>query len=122
MIILSDLAVAVLAVGFALMGVGAIAAPTRVTRQFGVVSLDADGRNEVRAVYGGFGLVVAAMLCLALAAPDLRAGVCLTVGMALGGMAGGRLVSWALDRRIGKAPAAYLVLETLGASALLYAA
>lgn len=37
------------------MGIGAIAKPTVVTAQFGILELTPAGRNEVRAVYGGFG-------------------------------------------------------------------
>jgi hypothetical protein len=122
MTVLPDLAVALAAAGFALMGVGALAAPTLVTRQFGIADLDRDGRNEVRAVYGGFGLTIAAMLGLALAAPELRAGICLTVGAALAGMASGRLVSWALDGALGRTAGAYLALEAVAAAGLAYAA
>lgn len=122
MTLLPDLAAIVPALGFALMGVGALAAPTLVTRQFGIPALGVDGRNEVRAVYGGFGLAVAATLALALAAPDLRAGICLTIAAALAGMAGGRLVSWARDGALGRAPGAYLAIEAAAAAALAYAA
>ncbi|MCA9605081.1 MAG: DUF4345 family protein [Myxococcales bacterium] len=117
-----DLVIALLASGFALMGVGALAAPALVTRQFGLPDLGIDARNEVRAVYGGFGVVVAIMLAVGLLRPELRAGICLTVGVALGGMASGRIVSAAVDRSLGRVPAAYLLLESLGAVALVCAA
>ena len=61
-----DVVVAVIAVAFLLMGVGAFAKPELVTRQFGIDALDADGRNEVRAVYGGFGLAMSGILLAAL--------------------------------------------------------
>ncbi len=38
------------------MGIGATAKPTWVTARFGMPVLMRAGRNEVRAVYGGFGL------------------------------------------------------------------
>ena len=105
-----------------LMGLGAIAAPTRVTRQFGILELTAAGRNEVRSVYGGFGVAMATMLALALWRPELRSGICLTTAAALAGMAGGRLLSWLIDRQIGRYPLFYLCLEAVVASLLFYAA
>jgi len=107
---------------FILMGCGALVAPVLVTRQFGISDLTPAGRNEVRAVYGGFGLALAAMLGLAIWNPDLRTGICLTVSAALAGMAGGRLLSGLVDRRIDPLPAVYLGLEALVAGLLLYAA
>jgi hypothetical protein len=118
----SNAIVGALAVLFAIMGVGALAAPLLVTRQFGIPTLTAEGRSEVRAVYGGFGIAIAAVLLVAIREPSLRAGVCTTVASALAGMAAGRVVSAALDRTIGRAPALYLVLEAIGAVALVYAA
>lgn len=105
-----------------MMGLGAIAAPTRVTRQFGILELTAAGRNEVRSVYGGFGVAMATMLALALWRPELRSGICLTTTAALAGMAGGRVLSWLIDRQIGRYPLFYLCLEAVVASLLFYAA
>ncbi|MEL6257969.1 MAG: DUF4345 family protein, partial [Pseudomonadota bacterium] len=84
---LSDLFLWIAWVGFFVMGVGALLAPTLVTRQFGFGDLTPAGKSEIRAVYGGFGLAMAAMLLVAAFAPNLRAGICLTLGMALLGMA-----------------------------------
>jgi membrane associated rhomboid family serine protease len=119
---LHDGLVLVAAAGFALMGAGSILAPLAVTRQFDVPTLTPAGRNEVRAVYGGFGLAISAMLVLVLWTPELRPGVCLTIAAALGGMAGGRLLSALIDRELGRLPFLYLCLETLGAALLVYAA
>ena len=118
----NDMTVVALASAFALMGIAALAKPTLVTRQFGIRGLEAAGRSEVRAVYGGFGLATSGALLLALRSPLLHAGICLTVGVALAGMALGRVVSWALDHRIEPAPLLYLALELLGAAALISAA
>jgi hypothetical protein len=111
----------VLAALFAFMGAVAMVAPERVTRQFGIDALNRDGRNEVRAVYGGFGLAMAAGFVAAQALPELRNGFCLAAALALGGMAGGRVVSAAIDRGIGRFPVLYGVLESIGAAASLYA-
>lgn len=118
----SELSIAIVVAGFAFMAVAAIIAPTRVTVQFGIPELTVAGRNEVRAIYGGFGLAIAGTLAAALVAPGLRPGVCLAAGAALAGMAGGRVLSALLDRQIGRFPLAYLVVEVVGASLLIYAA
>lgn len=112
-----------LALTFALlMGLGAIAAPVRVTRQFDIFELTAAGRNEVRSVYGGFGLAMAAMFAVAFWRPDLRSGICLTAAAALAGMAGGRVLSALIDRQIGRYPLFYLCLEALLSGLLFYGA
>lgn len=109
------------ALGFAAMGWIAIAAPQCVLAQFGVPNLNVDGRNEVRAVYGGFGLAIAALLGFALIMPALREGICLAVAVALGGMAAGRLLSAAIDSTLGRTPLIYMVIELLGAALLVLA-
>lgn len=101
------------------MGIGAIFNPVLVTRQFGIFELTTAGRNEVRAVYGGFGVFIALALLMALRQPELREGVLFAVAAALGGMATGRLVSAAIDRAIDRAPLGYLVLEVIVALMLV---
>ena len=107
---------------FAVMGVGALVVPDRVTEQFDVPTLTIAGRNEVRAVYGGFGIAMAAMLIVASTSMDLRLGVGLTIGVALIGMAVGRLVSAVIDRSLPSRPLMYLVVELLAAAVILYGA
>ena len=118
---LSTVILVILALAFALMGIGALASPTVVTRQFGIPSLTPAGRSEVRAVYGGFGLAIAGLLIYAVINADLREGISLTVAVALLGMAAGRLVSAAIDRSMSKAAALYLVIELVGGGLLLIA-
>jgi len=101
------------------MGFGAIAEPAFVMAQFGILELTPAGRNEVRAVYGGFGIFMALALVVALRQPELRSGIVFAVAAALGGMAAGRLVSAAVDRAIDRAPLAYLALEVIVAVMLL---
>ena len=56
--------------------------------------------SEVRAVYGGFGLAMAAVLTYtAVDAGSNRTGITLPVGIGLAGMAFGRLVSAVVDGR-----------------------
>ena len=106
---------------FASMGVVALVRPARVLGYFGVRELGADGRNEVRAVYGGFGLAVALTLAAALELPALRPGVLATVALAVFGMAAGRVVSWALDGRGGGYPALFFGVEIALGAALVTA-
>jgi hypothetical protein len=107
--------------GFMVMGIGAILLPIRVTAQFEIPSLTASGKNEVRAVYGGFGLAMALMLFFALEVSAMRTGILMTVAVALTGMATGRVISTFIDKTIGKIPIFYLLLEVIF-SALLYMA
>ena len=92
------IAVDVVIVFFAGMGLMALVSPESITRIFDIPTLTNAGRNEIRAVYGGFGLAVAAMLVLALYTPALRAGVLLAVAAALAGMAAGRVVAALVER------------------------
>lgn len=97
--------------GFPAMGVGALAWPGRVTARFGIPDLTTAGRSEIRAVYGGFGVLMATVLLVALQRTDLRAGILLTFTCALGGMAAGRVLSALTDRQIDRRPLCYLLLE-----------
>ncbi|MGP8301186.1 DUF4345 domain-containing protein [Streptomyces inhibens] len=77
------------------MGLYGLAAPARLVRPFGIRLDGATARTEVRAVYGGFGVAMAALLGWAAADPAdaLRRGAVLAVAVALLGMAGGRLAA-----------------------------
>ena len=105
---------------FAFMGVGSIVLPSKTLAQFGISDLNADGRNEVRAVYGGFGLATALLLIAATQVPEIRFGVMLSIGVALSGMAFGRIISALIDREIGRIPLFYLVLELIAAVLLFW--
>lgn len=109
------------AVFFAGMGLVALARPEQVLAFFGTPSLSRDGRNEVRAVYGGFGLAVVSLLLVALEQPALRPGVLLTVALALVGMAAGRLISALIDGLPGFYPCLFFAVELALAAALLVA-
>jgi hypothetical protein len=110
---MQDLPVYLAMTGFLLMGVGALLKPVLVTGQFGVRELSAAGRNEIRAVYGGFGVTMAAVLTLSLLDPELRPGILISVALALGGMAVGRLISAAIDRQFDRAPLVYFIFESV---------
>ena len=93
------------------MGIVALVAPRYVFTFFGAEAQTADIRNEIRAVYGGFGLAMAAVLIVTRAG-DLAAGVQLTIAIALLGMAAGRVVAFFLERT-GPWPWVFLVSEAV---------
>ncbi|MFG3618415.1 DUF4345 family protein [Nocardia sp. NPDC047654] len=106
------------------MGAYALAAPAALIRPFGIRLTEAGARYEVRAVYGGFGLAMAAVLAVAaLDLASLRGGIMVAVGAALAGMALGRVASAVLDERTAFYPTwFYGMVETVGAVALFAAA
>jgi hypothetical protein len=111
------------AVFFVGMGLFALARPAALIRPFGITLPIPESRAEVRAVYGGFGLAIAAMLVLAATGHPARDGILITVAAALGGMAFGRLVSGAVDRPKAFYPNwFYFLVEIVGAAGLLWAA
>ena len=109
----------VVAALFAAMGIVALARPEQIVEYVGTPSLTIDGRNEVRAVYGGFGLAIAALLIVGAGVPEYRGGVLLCTAVALYGMAAGRLFSWLLEGSSGIWPRVYFVVEIVLASALV---
>lgn len=104
------------AAAFAGMGVAGLLKPQFVMDYFGV-SLTKDGRNEVRAVYGGFGLAIGGALIWATQNGRYGAGIIFTVAVALAGMATGRAISAAIERP-GKWPIVFFVMEAVGVTAL----
>ena len=90
--------IAVTAVFFLGMGLYALAAPAALIRPFGVTPETPTSRSEIRAVYGGFGLAIAAVLVYAAwRGGDVGKGILITVGIALAGMALGRVASAVVD-------------------------
>jgi hypothetical protein len=117
----SNFIIVLVAMAFALMGVVALVAPSRIVAQFDVKELSSKGRSEVRAVYGGFGVAMSTVLFWALRTPTVREGICIALAGALAGMALGRAISALIDRGIARFPVMYLFIEAVGA-ALLFAA
>jgi hypothetical protein len=112
----------VVAVLFAVMGLGALVRPALIWAPFGVEPTTPEARSEVRAVYGGFGLALAALLVLTDDSAALRDGVLVTVAVSLAGMAAGRLVSALTEpRTLLRSPGFFLVVE-VGLAALTLAA
>lgn len=102
------------------MGVYALVAPASLVRPFRIYIDSAEGRSEVRAVYGGFGIAIAALLFAVSAREDeIRTGVLVTVGVALAGMALGRVISRLADRSTSFYPIwFYFLVESVGAGVL----
>ena len=114
--------IGVIAVFFLGMGVYALAAPAALVRPFGITLPDSASRSEVRAVYGGFGLAIAAMLVYAAVAEgDLRKGILITIGAALAGMAFGRVAAAILGDRTAFYPNWFYFLVEAVAAAVLFA-
>jgi hypothetical protein len=114
----------VMAMFFLAMGVYALFAPTALARPFHITIDSPEGRSEIRAVYGGFGIAIAAVLIAAvLDIGGLRTGMVLTVAAALAGMAAGRLISRLADKPTAFYPIwFYFCIEGLGAALLVIAA
>lgn len=83
---------------FLIMGLCALVRPGFVVSFVQLVPDTADARNEIRAVYGGFGIVMALLLVVAACIEPVKTGVLLTVSGALLGMAGGRVISVLIER------------------------
>ncbi|WP_454789122.1 DUF4345 domain-containing protein [Mycolicibacterium lutetiense] len=115
--------IAVVGVFFLGMGVYALTAPQAILRPFDYDLRTAAARAEVRGVYGGFGIAIAAVLAYAATAPgEVRTGILITVGAALAGMAVGRALSAVFDERTSFYPNwFYCLVEAIGAGALFWA-
>lgn len=114
--------IGVIAVFFLGMGGYALAAPAALVRPFGTTLGGDAARSEVRAVYGGFGLAIAAVLAYAAAAGgELRTGILITVGAALVGMAFGRVAAAILGDRTAFYPNWFYFLVESIAGAVLFA-
>ncbi len=111
----------IVAVGFLLMALVAFASPASVVSYFGISELSIDGRNEVRAVYGGFGLAVAGMVAAAPYWPRFGPGILLAVALSLFGMALGRAISRAADGGAGLYPWLFFTIEIAAGAALISA-
>jgi hypothetical protein len=99
---------------FAAMGATLLIWPEALARVTNQEPATPESRNEIRAVYGGFGIAIALALFVAMVYSDYRGGIMLTVGLALIGMAGGRGYAAYLER-----PTSNIIWGLLGAEALL---
>ena len=109
------------AIGFLAMGIWSIVVPERFLRTFGSRVEGRDGRAEVRAVYGGFGIAMAVILAYTSFDPTYRTGVLLVTAVALAGMALGRILSGMVDRGLSPLMAGTAIGEGLAALVLYLA-
>jgi|GEM_PF-873760 len=109
--LIARIAIVLVAAFFALMGAYGLADPQGVLAIFAPQEFNLEMRNEIRAVYGGFGLAVAGVLLFSLRRSVWTAGVRLAVAVAVLGMAGGRLVSFVLEQPAGNGPVLLLFVE-----------
>lgn len=107
------------AIAFGIMGLIGIFAPATLGGWVGHDALGRDAANEFRAVYGGFGLAMAGVL-LATQGSPAGPGVQLTAGVALVGMAGGRVLAALLDGPPSARMWIYAVGETAIGLALVF--
>lgn len=106
---------------FAAMGFYALARPAAVLAIFGVRVETTEGTTEVRTVYGGFGVAVAAALTYAaLAEPPWGRGLIFAVCVSAAGMAGGRIVGMAASRRAALFPTLTFLFVELTIAVLLF--
>lgn len=98
---------------FGAIGVSAMIRPRNLLQGFSIEANEPESRNEIRAVYGGFPLAVAALLIFSLTRPDPSDGILIALATSSAGMAIGRIVSVMIDRKIDRDPAIYIVLELI---------
>jgi len=108
---------ALVAIIFLAIGIYALLWPKKVYAHFGVRVETPEGRNEIRAVYGGMCLAIGILLLEAPWLGDMANGILLTVMALLAGMAAGRIVSLFVERA-GLVPMIFMGLEILGAGLL----
>ena len=108
---------------YAGLGLATLISPDRIPQTFGVTASTPASRTEVRAVYGGFGLAVGALLAAApWLAPPVASGIYLAAAFATLGMAAGRLIGALIERPTAFYPIGFwLVAELAVGSALLAA-
>ena len=107
-----SLLVIAVAVFFLGMGIVALWRPALVLGLFGTVVNTSEGCNEVRAVYGGYGVAMGVLLAGSFAMPaSFRSSILLCVAVAVLGMMIGCLISFGIDRRAGFYPLLFLGVE-----------
>ena len=117
---METIAIVVVGVFFLAMGGYALVAPAALARPFRMRIDTPESRSEIRAVYGGFGIAVAGVLGAAAAdVGGIRTGVVIAVGVALAGMALGRLVSRMIDSGTAFYPIWFYFCVEVAAAALL---
>ena len=71
--------------------------PEKILNYLGCEIFSRNGKNEVRAVYGGLRIGIGLLLLATVSMPGIRTGIFLTVGIVLLGTILGRVISVLLD-------------------------
>lgn len=96
---------------FLLMGLAALIRPNFIVSIFGVSETNPEFRNEIRAVYGGYGLLAGIGLIICkLYFIKLQTGFAFAFALSLAGMAVGRIISLKIEKT-NKVPIIFIVLE-----------
>ena len=109
--------IAINAIFFFGMGLSALVKPQFVVSFVKLIPETVDARNEIRAVYGGFGIAMSGLLVYSAYVPSIKIGVLIAVAVSLLGMAVGRVVSLLIERP-GLWPICFIFMES-GLAALL---
>jgi len=118
------MSISILIIAFAFLGMGltGLVKPAFIMKLVDGSAETINSRNEIRAVYGGFGVCLAILLFVSpTLLPELTLGIYVAVGVALAGMALGRLISGLIERP-GILMWLYLLVEALAAVILFNAA
>ena len=111
----STTVIALAAALFLGMGIHGLVTRAHLVAPFGLRAGTPESRSEMRAVYGGFGVTVAAVLAVAvLDTGVLRRGVAVAVAAALAGMALDRVVCRVAGDRTGFLPRLVPLLRSAG--------
>jgi len=98
---------------FLSIGVYVLARPANTLDIMNIPIESADGRNEMRAVYGGMCLAIGGALLWAPSLEALGQGITIAITLQLVGMVLGRLWSFAAEHKLGKGPLLFLALEAI---------
>ncbi|MDH3292105.1 MAG: DUF4345 domain-containing protein [Gemmatimonadota bacterium] len=111
----------VVAVGFAAIGVGFLSAPVAWARYIEILVPTPTARTDLRATYGGFVLAFGVFLGVSALWPDwTRAGLA-AAGLALAGVAAGRLIGILVEGVASRLMYVFLFIEITGAVLAFYA-
>lgn len=98
---------------FGLFGVWLMLAPSMLDEWLGIVATNPAARTELRALYGGMELGLAAFLVAGAWRPSLTGAACLALSLVMAGVALGRLLGFVLDDSASAKLWAFLASEVL---------
>lgn len=112
--LIQTIVVLVIAILYCWMGYKALASPTAITGIFDVPDVTGAMKNEIGAVYGGFGFAFGISLIVAFfRRSSVATGVILCLGILTLGMAAGRAISFCLLQPDNRYPMLFMGMEIL---------